>query len=217
MARVTQSPQQKFIDDFCGDKADPLFDDICSLLTPNQLAMQISKSEGVLISLLIKLMGAKIAIELGTLAGYSATHIARALGSRGKLYCFDQDTKSIETYQNHLDNHKPLDCEIEFVIGDALANLENFNNPVDVFFIDADKKSYPQYLKHARRLLNPGGVLIADNVFLYGDVYDQPKKAVSAATLVAMCEFLQAVKSSKDFESVIISTTEGLLISRKCF
>lgn len=195
-------------------KPDRLLESITCDIDSSQINMQITYNEGMLIYLLLKCINAESSIEIGTFNGYSATWIAKALKHQGKLYCFEKRMDMVESYKHRLKNHE-LENKIEFIIGDACQTLENFHTPVDAIFIDADKSSYPIYLDHAFRLLKKGGILIADNVFLYGNVYGQGSKHVSDNSLKAMLDFNNTIASSASFESTIIPTEEGLLIARK--
>ncbi len=207
------SPIDSYINSLFAQE-DPLLQAISADLSEGELAMQLCPHEGKLVSLLLKLIGAKSAIEIGTLAGYSATWIARALGEEGKLYCFERSKLSIDRFKRKLED-SDLISRIEFILGDAKDTLNTFQHTVDAIFIDADKASYPLYLSHAKRLLRSGGLLLADNVFLFGATYGNPYKKVSAQAQENISLFNQAIASSEDFEATIIPTQEGLLIAKR--
>jgi predicted O-methyltransferase YrrM len=176
--------------------------------------MQISPYEGKIIYLLLKMIGAKNVIEIGMLAGYSATWIAHALPHDGKLYSFERTMHAVEKYKRKIAG-SAIAQRIEFIVGDAREKLAEFNTPVDAVFIDADKASYSQYFQEAKRLLKPGGLVIADNVFLFGHTYEEPSRQAKNVAIQSIKAFNQLVAQDPAFESVILPTSEGLLIARK--
>ena len=207
------SKRDQYVNDLFG-KEDRLLASITAGQDDGEFAMQISPYEGKILYLLLKILGARTAIEIGMLAGYSATWIARALGDGGKLYSFERTASAVDLFKQRI---KDTDIEkrIDFIGGDAKETLANFNTPVDAVFIDADKSAYLDYLGHAKRLLKGGGLLIADNVFLFGNVYEEPRKEVREGSKAIMQEFNKQIANDPSFEAVIIPTIEGMLVARK--
>lgn len=207
------SKRDQYINDLFGHE-DALLLSITEGQDDAEFNMQISAFEGKILYLLLKTLGARTAVEIGMLAGYSATWIARALGKGGKLYSFERTSKAVELFKQRI---KDTDIEdrIEFIVGNANTTLANFTTQVDAVFIDADKASYLTYLTHAKRILRPGGLLIADNVFLFGNVYEEPSREVKAEIKATMQEFNNQLANDPDFEAVILPTLEGLLVARK--
>jgi caffeoyl-CoA O-methyltransferase len=97
-------------------------------------------------------------------------------------------------------------------LGPALAGLGKLEpeGPFDLVFIDADKESYPQYLDWAARNLRKGGVVIADNVFLFGHLADEGEQS---AALQAMRAFHQRLAQSGEFRATVVPTGEGLTVA----
>lgn len=168
-------------------------------------AIQISPSEGKTISLLLRLVGARTVIEVGTLAGYSALRMARELPEDGHLWSLELDPKHAAVAAANLEA-AGLSGRVEILVGDALVNLAALapETPVDAVFIDADKGRYPDYLEHAERLLRPGGLLLADNVYLFGRLLEESHEAA------AMRRFHERV--AERFDSVCLPTPDGLLV-----
>lgn len=214
MVRLT-SKRDKYINDLFGHE-DKLLQTITSCQNDLEFAMQISAYEGKIIYLLLKLLGARTAVEIGMLAGYSTTWIARAIGQGGKLYSFERTKNCVDLFKQRIKN-SDIDGRIEFIVGDAGQALANFQTQVDAIFIDADKVSYLTYLAHAKRILKPGGLIIADNVFLFGNVYGEPNYSVKEESKIVMQNFNKQVANDPSLESVILPTLEGLLIARKKF
>ena len=110
--------------------------------------------------------GARRMVEIGTLGGYSATCLARALPEGGRLDTFELEPAHAEVARESLRRAGLLD-KVVIHVGPALENLAGIEDqgPFDLVFLDADKASYPDYLTWAERHLRPGGTLLADNVF----------------------------------------------------
>jgi caffeoyl-CoA O-methyltransferase len=117
----------------------------------------VSPSDGQLLRLLVTLCGAKRAVEIGTLGGYSGTWIARGLGAGGKLDSFELEPARAAFAREHIAAAR-TGAEVVVHEGPALANLSRVKTPVDFVFIDADKSGYPKYLEWAADHLRPGGV-----------------------------------------------------------
>lgn len=138
--------------------------------------MQISPEQGQFMSLLIKLMGAKRAIEIGTFTGYSSICIASAMAENGALICCDispQWTRIAEKYWAlaELDNNiklfsQPAELTLQKLLDDGAEKTFDF------IFIDADKQNYITYYEMALRLLRKGGMIAVDNTLWSGAVAD---------------------------------------------
>ena len=138
--------------------------------------MQISPEQGQFMSLLIKLMGAKRAIEIGTFTGYSSICIASAMAENGELICCDispQWTRIAEKYWAlaELENNiklfsQPAELTLQKLLDDGAEKTFDF------IFIDADKQNYITYYEMALRLLRKGGMIAVDNTLWSGAVAD---------------------------------------------
>ncbi len=184
----------------------------------NLPAIQISATEGKLLQFLIHSCGAKKAVEIGTLGGYSALWIADALPDTGKLYTMEYDPKTATGTQQALQKIG-LSDKVSIVVGDAnetLKTIEPFG-PFDFCFIDADKISYPNYLLWAERNLRPGGIVAADNAYLFGQVHLNPDTAGDdAPAIAAMQTFIKILTDPSRFSmSAMIPTGEGLAVGIK--
>lgn len=133
--------------------------------------IQVSATQGKLLYLLAKLSGARRILEIGTLAGYSAIWLARALPAGGKLVTLEFDPRHADVAKANLKN-AGLELVTEVRVGKALMSLPRLEGPFDVVFIDADKEAYPEYLSWALKLTRKGSLIIADNVVRDGAVAD---------------------------------------------
>jgi caffeoyl-CoA O-methyltransferase len=184
----------------------------------NLPAIQIGASEGKILQFLIQSCHAKKAVEIGTLGGYSALWIADALPQEGKLYTMEYDP-IIATGTEKALQEVGLAEKVSVVVGDAnktLKTIEPFG-PFDFCFIDADKISYPNYLFWAEQNLRAGGIVAADNAYLFGQVHLDPHTAgENAPAILAMQAFIKRLSDPSCFAvSAMIPTGEGLAIGIK--
>lgn len=138
--------------------------------------MQISPEQGQFMSLLIKLMGAQRALEIGTFTGYSSICVASAMPENGKLICCDispQWTEMAERYwaqaglENKIDLYtQPAEQTLQMLLDDGAEKTFDF------IFIDADKQNYIKYYEMSLRLLRKGGIMAIDNTLWSGAVAD---------------------------------------------
>jgi len=143
-------------------------------------AIQVGPHDGALLGWLVRGVGARRAVEVGTLAGYSAIHIARALAPEGTLFTLELDPRHAEIARESL-REAGLEARAEVVVGDALTSLAALasRGPFDVVFIDADKGRYDAYVSWAAENLRPGGLLVADNVFFFGRLLADERDATA--------------------------------------
>jgi caffeoyl-CoA O-methyltransferase len=135
--------------------------------------MQISPEQGALMNLLVRAIGARRALELGTFTGYSAICIARGLPDDGGLVTCDVSEEWAGIARRYFDQ-AGLTERIDLRLGPALDTLRAMpaDQPFDFAFIDADKVGYLDYYEEALRLLRPGGLAMIDNVLRGGRIVD---------------------------------------------
>jgi caffeoyl-CoA O-methyltransferase len=170
--------------------------------------IQINPSDGKLVAMLLQLAGAAKAVEIGTLIGYSAILIARALAPGGHLWTIEYEPHHADLARANLAAAGVAD-RVTVVVGagrDALPALVP-HAPFDAVFIDADKLSYELYGRWAIENLRPGGLVIADNAYVFGELLDDSPRAA------AMRSFHELVAAHCD--SVCATTPEGLVIGIK--
>jgi predicted O-methyltransferase YrrM len=138
-------------------------------------AINVSPNQGKLLSLLARAIGAQNILELGTLGGYSAIWLARALPAGGRLVTVEVEPATADVARNNFARAGVAD-RIDVRVGPALDVLPRLQaekiGPFDFIFIDADKVNYPQYLWWSVRLARPGSLIVADNVVRQGAVAD---------------------------------------------
>lgn len=137
--------------------------------------IQVPPGLGKLLHLLARSINARSILEVGTLGGYSAIWLARALVEGGKLTTLERDPHHAQVARDNI-AHAGLTNRVEVVEGAALETLaklaESHPQPFDLVFIDADKENNPEYFAWGVKLTRPGGLIIVDNVVRDGDVVD---------------------------------------------
>jgi caffeoyl-CoA O-methyltransferase len=167
--------------------------------------IQLAPSEGKLLGLLLRMIGARKVVELGTLAGYSAIHIGRALPEDGKLFTIELDPKHAAVARANIEA-AGLGDRVEVLLGGGVEVLRELaqRGPFDAVFLDADKEGYPHYAAWAGRHLRKGGLLLADNSFYFGRLLEDE---VGARAMRRFHEQLAV-----DFDAVCIPTPDGLVL-----
>ena len=171
-------------------------------------AIQVGPSEGRLLYLLLKLAGAAKVVEVGTLAGYSAIQMARALPATGHLWSVEYEPKHAEVARGNLEA-AGVAAKVTVEVGagrDVLPTLEP-HGPFDAVFIDADKVSYEHYGRWAIASLKKGGLVLGDNAYLFGRLTEDSAEGRS------MRAFHELVAAACD--SVCIPTPDGLVLGIK--
>ena len=135
--------------------------------------MQIAPEQGAFMTLLVRAMGARRALELGTFTGYSAICIARGLPDDGELVACDVSEEWTGIARRFFEE-AGVSHKIDLRIGPALDTLRALpeDDPFDFAFIDADKMEYPAYYEECLRVLRPGGLAALDNVLAAGQITD---------------------------------------------
>ena len=179
--------------------------------------MQLSAYEGQILQFLCRALKIKNAIEIGTLYGYSSLMIARALTKDGKLFTLDLSQERQEKAKLLMQSD-PASKKIQFISGQARDSLKKLESEgaFDMVFIDADKAAYIDYLHWSNHHLKPGGLLVADNTFLFGSVYGEPvRDSMNAPAVSIIKQFNQEVANGGLYVSTLIPTMEGLTVGIK--
>jgi predicted O-methyltransferase YrrM len=176
--------------------------------------ISLHPEEGKLISLLCQLVGAKKIVEIGTFYGYSALWLAQALPSDGHLWTLEKDPHRAARARSFVAH----DSRISLHEGDALASLNALEaeGPFDAVFIDADKLNYCRYLDWSERAVRSGGLIIADNTFLFDAVWkDAEIPRVRPTARHTMREFNRRLADKNFYDSIMLATEQGLTVARK--
>jgi predicted O-methyltransferase YrrM len=213
--RIT-SPQQKYLNDVFGLN-DPELAEVRAALVKHDLDfMSISAAEARILQFLVRSTGARRIVEVGTLFGYSALAMAKVLPEDGRLWTLEKSDENAAISSAHFKKFE-AGRKIQLLHGDAgekLASIEG-HGPFDLVFIDADKANYPKYLTWAERNVRKGGYIVGDNTFLWGGVWDEPAREMSASWIAAMKEFNLRLSDPSKYNSTLIPTKEGMTIAQK--
>jgi caffeoyl-CoA O-methyltransferase len=208
------------IDAYIEDLFEPSDEVLAAALRDSRRAglpkINISPNQGRLLQLLAAMSGARRILEIGTLGGYSAIHLARALPDDGAMISLEIDEHHARVARNNI-ARAGLSDKVEIRVGDAhelLASLtEDNEGPFDVIFIDADKEGYPDYLDASLRLVRPGSLILGDNTIRGGTVLD-PQEATAQATR----EFNERIATDPRLSGIVLplirERIDGLTIAR---
>lgn len=169
----------------------------------------ISPDMGRLLQVLLSAIGARRVLEVGTLGGYSAIWIARALPEEGQLLSIELEPAHAAFARRFLERAGLAD-RVEIRVGRALEILPALDGErFDAVFLDADKEPLPTYLEWALRLVRPGGLIIADNALWGGRVLDE--RSDDPATL-AVREFNKRLAEHPRITGIVVPTHDGVAI-----
>jgi predicted O-methyltransferase YrrM len=169
-------------------------------------AIQVSSVQGKLLHLLVRIMGARNILEIGTLGGYSTIWMARALPEGGRIITLEADPKHAEVARKNF-VRCGVENKVELRLGKALDTLPQVaadgRGPFDMFFIDANKSNMPEYFEWSLKLARAGSVIIADNVVREGAVLDAKSKD---ADIQGVRRFLEMVGKEKRVSGTALQT-----------
>ena len=177
--------------------------------------MQISPDQGAFLALLVRLIGARRCLEIGTFTGYSSTAVGLALPPDGSLVCCDVSEEWTRVAQQAWRDAGIAD-RVDLRLGPAVDTLdallaEGGERSFDFAFIDADKSGYDAYYERCHRLVRPGGLIAIDNVLWSGRVVDADADDRDTAAIRALND---KVAADGRAESVILPIADGLTLAR---
>ncbi|AHZ72337.1 O-methyltransferase [Pseudomonas mandelii JR-1] len=174
---------------------------------------QVAPEQGQFLALLVKLIGAKRLLEVGTFTGYSALCMAAALPQGGSLICCDIPGDYNAIARRYW-QEAGLAERIDLRLAPALETLAMLDQPeaFDLIFIDADKSNYPNYLEHALRLLRVGGLAVFDNTLWSGRVLEENPESADTRAIQALN---RALKDDVRVDLSLLPLGDGLTLCRK--
>ncbi len=175
--------------------------------------MQIAPEQGAFMTLLVRAIGARRVVEVGTFTGYSAICLARGLPEDGRLLCCDVSEEWTAIARRYFEKAGVAD-RIELRIAPATETLAALplDDPIDLAFIDADKTGYPSYYEALLERLRPGGLVLIDNVLWQGRVADP---GVDDEQTQAIRSFNDKVAADDRVDRVMLAISDGLTLVRK--
>lgn len=178
--------------------------------------MQITPEQGQFMGLLVQILGARQALEVGVFTGYSAISVASALAEGGRLIACDVSEEYTAIARRYW-KEAGLEDRIELRLGPAVETLDGLiskgeNGTFDFAFIDADKPNYDNYYERALVLLRTGGVLAIDNVLWHGSVADLSNTEPDTVALRALN---RKVHADARVNLSMLPLGDGLTLARK--
>jgi predicted O-methyltransferase YrrM len=174
--------------------ADPVFEAAIkeSAALPN---IAVSPAQGQFLHLLARAIHARRILEIGTLGGYSAIWMGRALPDGGRLISLELDERHAEVARRNI-ARAGLDGKVEVRIGPALDSLAKLTaehaEAFDLVFIDADKRNTPEYFATAVDLSHPGSLIVVDNLVRQGKLIDTESSDPDTAGMRRLIEQMGA-------------------------
>ena len=171
--------------------------------------IHIRADEGQMLQFLVRSVGARRVVEIGTLGGYSGTWIARGLPPDGKLFTLDHNPDHVAVAQESF-KRAGVSGRVEIRLGDAGQSLAGLakDAPYDALFIDADRPSYSSYLAWGIDHVRQGGLIAAHNAFFSGSVVGVPGR--DPVHIEAVKAFNKALAADQRLYATIIPLGDGI-------
>ena len=167
--------------------------------------------QGRVLSILSKIIHPKNILEIGTYTGYAALCLAEGMQKDGSLDTIDIKEELVDFQQKYFDA-SPWREQITSHLGNALDIIPTLNKKFDLVFIDADKDNYINYFHMIVPMMNPGGIILSDNVLWSGKVIEElDPRDTSTKVLV---EYNRLLKEDSRVETVLLPIRDGLTVSR---
>lgn len=178
--------------------------------------MQIGADQGAFLALLVRLIGARRTLEVGTFTGYSALSVAQALPDGGKVIACDVSEEWTSIARRYWREAGVAD-RIDLRLGPAEQTLKALLDAggagsIDFAFIDADKSGYDAYYELCLQLIRPNGLIAIDNVLWSGAVVDSKKRDADTAALRALN---LKIRDDARVDSALLTVGDGLMLARK--
>lgn len=176
--------------------------------------IMISEDQARFLTVLLALAKPKRILDVGTLFGYSAAILARAHPA-SRVVSLELEKRHAKVAEDNL-REAGLGGRVAIRLGPALESMKRLRSGTfDLVLIDADKGNYPRYLEEAARLLRPGGVLLIDNAFAWGEVAAGTRSSAHGSDVEAIRATNQALSSNEEFVSTILPLGDGLAFAVK--
>lgn len=173
--------------------------------------MLSGRLQGRLLAMLSRMIRPLRVLEIGTFTGYSALCLAEGLNEAGLLYTIEVREEDAKKAQGFF-NKSAVKDRIKLHTGNALEIIPELHESWDMVFIDADKVNYITYYEMVLPRLNPGGVIIADNVLFHGQVLGEKIEGKNAKAIHAFNEY---VKRDNRVSQVLLTVRDGLMLIMK--
>lgn len=173
--------------------------------------MQIGPDQAALMQVLVRALGAKRCIEIGTFTGYSSLAVALALPPGGKIICCDVSEEWTAVARKYW-ALASVSQKIQLKLAPALDTLKKLKGPFDFAFIDADKTNYQNYYERCLKLLRKGGLIAIDNTLWHGSVIDRKNQTADAKAIRA---FNKKLRGDRRVDISLVPIGDGLTLAFK--
>jgi caffeoyl-CoA O-methyltransferase len=182
----------------------------------DRIEMLSSPEQGAMMTLLVRAIGARRALELGTFTGYASMAIARGLPAEGLLVTCDISEQWTAIARRFWEEAGIAE-RIDLRLGPALETLAGLpeTEPFDFAFIDADKGNYPRYYEECMRLLRPGGLIAIDNVFYGGAVVADRGRSDRGRFTAVVRELNDRIAADERVLSTMLGIADGVTLALK--
>jgi len=180
------------------------------VLMPRMLSGQL---QGKTLEMFTKMLNPDVILEIGTYTGYSAVCMARGLSKYGKLITLDINDELEEMVRGFFQKGGLTD-KIDYRLGNALELIPGLEGNFDMVFIDADKMNYGRYYDLVIERVNPGGIILADNVLWSGKVLVEKGAKIDKDTK-AILDYNAMVQDDARVENVLLPIRDGIMMARK--
>ena len=198
------------VDSYFGELLTPPDEILSSALVANKKAglpsIDVTALQGKFLEFLVRISGTRRILEIGTLGGYSTIWLARGLPSDGCIVSLELVPLHAEVARANLLRAGALHL-VDLRVGPAIESLQALSEsgcaPFDLIFIDADKRSYPEYLQWSLKLSRPGTIIVADNVVRDGRVVDAE---CADANVQGVRRFTEMLAAEKRVSTTVLQT-----------
>ena len=174
--------------------------------------ISVAPEQASFMRILLQAIRAQEVVEVGTLAGYSAISMARALPPGGRVRTIELNARHA-TFAAEWVMKSDVADKVEVIQGAGMDVLRGFaSESADAAFLDADKASYPAYLNECLRIVRPKGVIMVDNAFAFGQLFDEHPTDKEVEAVRAFNEHMASVRT---LDSVMVPIGDGLWVSVK--
>jgi predicted O-methyltransferase YrrM len=182
--------------------------------TMTRSRMQISPEQGHFLAFLIRLVGARRVLEVGTYTGYSSICMALAMPPDGRIVACDNSKEWTDVARRYWAK-AGLAERIEFRLGsavDLLPDLIKEGQEFDFIFVDANKEDYDAYYEWSLQMVRPGGVIVLDNMLRDGRVADP---GVTELSITAVRDLNAKIAGDERVDRVLITVGDGITLVRR--
>ena len=182
--------------------------------TMSRSRMQISPEQGHFLSFLVRLIGARRVLEVGTFTGYSSLCMALALPPETRIIACDVSKEWTDVARRFWAKAGVAD-RVELRLGSAVDTLQTLigeGQQFDFAFIDANKEDYDAYYESSLRMIRPGGLIGIDNTLREGRVADPSQTALS---ITAVRDLNAKIAKDERVDRVLITVGDGMMLARR--